>query len=240
METTGKPKQSVKDIEERLTYLVETNISDPEIYELLKKLAAIYIFQNKYVYGYSDVESVCHDVAADTYMRVISGRTRIERWMYYIGRSIQLSYITNQRKIEHEVIDTDGNPELQKAVIRMCSASSKSISDEFNNVHKVSFLENIDSLIRQTLNSSKFKSGSIEWWTLYTNVCLSLYYDKLVYFRIPEKLKPYVDLLIHQFRESFLTSEFAEYSYDEEGEELPGLIFYDEQSVKDGDKRRDV
>lgn len=240
MEGDTKSKQSVKEMEVRLTHLVETNIHDPEIYELLKKLAAIYIFQNRYVYGYSDVDAVCHDVAADTYMRVVTGKTHIEKWMYYIGKSIQLSYISNQRKVEHEVIETEGNPELQKAVIRMCAGSSKSISDDFNSVHKISFLENIDSLIRQTLNSSKFKSKSKDWWTLYTDLCLSLYYDKPIYFRTPPKLKPYVELLIHQFRESFLTSEFAEYTYNEEGEDLPGLIFYDEQAVKDGDRRRDV
>lgn len=88
-------KKSVKEIEEQLTYLSETDIKNPEIYELLKQLAAIFIFQNKYVYGYSDIDAVCHDVAADTWMRLLNNNTKISHWMYYIGRSIKLSYITN-------------------------------------------------------------------------------------------------------------------------------------------------
>ena len=105
------PKRSVPEIEQRLTELVETDIRSGEIYELLKQLAAIWVFQNKYVYGYSDIEAVCHDVAADTYMRVLEGRTQITKWMYYIGRSLKLSYITNQKRIEHEVVDTEGKAE---------------------------------------------------------------------------------------------------------------------------------
>lgn len=232
-------KMTVKDIEARLDYLAEFDLDNPEIYELLKQLAAIYIFQNKYVYGYSDIESVCHDVAADTYMRLLTGRTKITHWIYYIGRSIKLSYITQQRAVEHEVIDTQDDPKLQKAVIDMCAGSSKSINNDFNHVFKISFLENIDALIRQTMNESKFKSNSKEWWILYTNLCLSLYYDKVVYFRIPQHLKSYVPFLIHRFRELFINSEFMEPVFDED-EDLPTLLFYDEQALKETDKRRDV
>lgn len=233
-------KLSVKDMEERLTYLAENELNSPEIYELLKQLAAIYIFQNKYVFGYSDIDSVCHDVAADTYMRVLSGRTHITKWMYYIGKSIKYSYIGKQRAIEHQVFETDGNPELRDALITMCAGSSKSINDDFNNLQKVSFLENIDSLIRDVMCQTKFKQNSKEWWTLYTNVCLSLYYDKITYFRIEKKLRPYVDLIVHKFRDAFLKSEFMENDFDTVDEDLPTLIFYDENVVKDVDRKRDV
>jgi hypothetical protein len=235
-----KGKLSVKEIEARLTTLAQEDVTNPEIYELLKQLAAIFIFQNRYVYGYSDVEGVCHDVAADTYLRLSSGRTQITHWMYYISTSIKLSYIGKQRKLEHEVIDTEGNPSLRKAVITMCAGSSKSISTEFNNIYKINFLQNIDSLIRRVVNCTKFKPESKEWWTLYTNLCLSLYFDKIVYFRIPGHLKPYLNLLIQQFRDMFLNSEFTQHTFDEEEEDLPSLIFYDEQAVKDTDKRRDI
>lgn len=237
--TSNIAKLSVKEIETRLDYLIETDIHNPEIYELLKTLATIFIFQNKYVYGYSDIESVCHDVAADTYMRLLSGRTKITHWIYYIGRSIKLSYITKQRSVEHEVINTESDPNLQKAVIDMCAGSSKSITKDFNHVFRVSFLENIDVLIRQTMNESKFKSDSKEWWILYTDLSLSLFYDKPIYFRTPNHLKPYVLLLIHRFRELFINSEFMEPVFDED-DDLPTLLFYDEQIMKDTDKRRNV
>jgi len=232
-------KMSVKEIEARLDYLAEFDIKNPEIYELLKQLATIFIFQNKYVYGYSDIDAVCHDVAADTYIRLLSGRTKITHWIYYIGRSIKLSYVTQQRSIEHEVIDTEDDPNLQKAVIDMCAGSSKSINNDFNHVFKIAFLENIDALIRRTMNESKFKTESKEWWILYTDLSLSLYYDKPVYFRTPDYLKLYVSLLICRFRELFVNSEFMEPVFDED-EDLPTLLFYDEQVLKETDKRRDI
>ena len=242
-----KSKKSVKEIEEQLTYLAENDINNPEIYELLKQLAAIYIFQNKYVYGYSDVESVCHDVAADTYMRLLSGRTKITQWIYYIGKSIKFSYIEQQRRIEHEVIETEYNPETdnkrlidRSAVISMCAGSSKSFNQDFNAVHKITFLENIDSLIKEAMSKIKYKQNTKEWLTIYMNVCLSLYYDKITFFRITPDLEPYVSYTIAIFRELFVSSEFIKDVYDEEDEDLPSLIFYDEQLVKDTDKRRDI
>ena len=138
-------------MEERITELVENDINNPEIYTLLKQLAYICIYQNKYVYGYSDIESVCHDVAADTYMRVLQGKTTVTKWMYYIERSIQLSYINNQRKVEHEIINTrepSGDEKYKRlkpvvdedAIISMSAGSAFSINNEFDRVKKTMFL----------------------------------------------------------------------------------------------------
>lgn len=237
---TDNNKMSVPEMENRLTYLAENELNNPEIYESLKQLALIYIFQNKYVYGYSDIESVAHDVAADTYMRILTGRTQINKWMYYVGKSIKYSYVAKQRSIEHQVFETEDNPTLRDALITMCAGSSKSINDDFNHLQKVSFLQNIDSLIRYVMNQTKFKYESKEWWTLYTCVCLSLYHDKIVYFRIEKKLRPYVDLIVHKFREAFLKSEFMENDFDTADEDLPSLLFYDENVVKEVDRKRDV
>lgn len=234
------PKKSVPEIEARLTELVETDIHNGEIYELLKQLAFIWVFQNKYTYGYSDAESVCHDVASDTYMRVLSGRTVITKWMYYIGRSLKLSYVANQRKLEHEVVCTDGNPQLREAIIDMCAGSSKSINNTFNAVQKISFLENIDSLIRKAVNTTKFKQFSKEWWVIYTSVCISLQSDKIVYFRVDDRLKPYVQYVYNKFKDMFSKSEFMEPEFDTVDEDLPALLFYDEEVVKNADRKRDV
>ena len=121
----------------------------------------------------------------------------------------------------------------------MCAGSSKSITNDFNHVFRVSFLENIDVLIRKTMNESKFKPESKEWWIVYTDLCLSLYYDKEIYFRTPNYLKPHVPLLLRKFRELFINSEFMEPIFDED-EDLPTLLFYDEQIFKEADKRRDI
>lgn len=138
------------------------------------------------------------------------------------------------------MIETENNPELRNEVISMCAGSHKSFSDDFNTLHKISFLENIDSLIRETLLHSKFKPESKEWLWLYTNISLSLYYDKPVYFRLPNYLKPYVTFLIKQFKQRFIKSEFTQQLLDEHNDELPSLLFYNELEVKDRDKRRDV
>ena len=233
------PKRTVPEIEARLTELVETDIYNGEIYELLKQLAFIWVFQNKYTYGYSDIESVCHDVAADTYVRVLEGRTEITKWMYYIGRSLKLSYVANQKKVEHEVFDTNGNPQLREAVITMCAGSAKSISNTFTAVQKVTFLENIDALIRKAVSTTKFKRYSKEWWQIYTSVCISLNNNKIVYFRVDDKLKPYVQYVYDKFKDMFSKSEFMEPEYEAVEDDLPALMFYDEEVVKNVDKRRD-
>jgi hypothetical protein len=239
---------TVPQIEERLTELAENDIQNPEIYELLKQLASICIFQNKYVYGYSDIESVCHDAAADTYMRILNGRTKITKWMYYIERSIQLSYIPNQKKLEHEIINTRPQPNVKKskpiieedAVINMSAGSAFSISNDFNKVKKMVFLKNIDSLIREVLGTTKFKKHSKEWLALYTSVTLSLYYNSLIYFRLPTEMKPYVKLTITLFKKALLNSELFEDEFEDADNDLPSLVFYDEQLYKEADRRRDV
>lgn len=239
---------TVPQIEERLNDLAVNDINNPEIYELLKQLAYICVFQNKYVYGYSDIEAVCHDAAADTYMRVLSGRTKITKWMYYIERSIQLSYIPNQKKLEHEVINTRPQPEVKNArpiidedaVINMSAGSAFSISNEFNKVKKIVFLKNIDSLVREVMLKTKFKKHSKDWLALYTSVTLSLYYNRMIYFRLPNELKPYVKLIITMFKKALLNSEFFEDEFDSADNDLPSVLFYDEQLYKDADKRRNA
>jgi hypothetical protein len=192
------------------------------------------------------VESVCHDAAADTYIRLLKGRTKIKKWMYYIERSLQLSYIPNQKKLEHEVINTRPQSNYKKqqqivdeeAVINMSAGSAFSINNEFNKVKKIVFLKNIDSLIRESMNKTKFKKQSKEWLSLYTSVVLSLYYNNYVYFRLPKELKPYVKLVITMFKKALLNSEFFEDEFDSAENDLPSLVFYDEQLYKEADKRR--
>ena len=240
---------TVPQIEEKITKLVETNINDPEIYSLLKQLAYICIYQNKYVYGYSDIEAVCHDVAADTYMRVLQGKTSVTRWMYYVEKSIQLSYINNQRKIEHEVINTREVENVndknfkgtvdEDAVISMSAGSAFSINNDFDRIKKTIFLKNIDSLIRDVLAHTKFKKGSVEYLSVYTSVTLSLYYNRLVYFRLSEELKPYIRLIMVMFKKALLVSEFFTNEFEDNDDNLPTLVFYDEQLYKEIDKRKD-
>jgi len=237
-------------MEERITELVENDINNSEIYTLLKQLAYICIYQNKYVYGYSDIESVCHDVAADTYMRVLQGKTTVTKWMYYIERSIQLSYINNQRKVEHEIINTrepSGDEKYKRlkpvvdedAIISMSAGSAFSINNEFDRVKKTMFLQNIDSLLKEVMSHTKFKQGSVEYLSLFTSVSLSLYFNKLTYFRLDKALRPYVRLIIIMFKKALLVSEFFTNEFEASDNDLPSLVFYDEQIYKEADKRRD-
>jgi hypothetical protein len=240
---------TVPQIEEKITHLVETDIQNPEIYTLLKQLAYICIYQNKYVYGYSDIEAVCHDVAADTYMRVLSGKTTVTKWMYYVERSIQLSYINNQRKIEHEVINTidaaadmyrNSKPAVDEtSVINMSAGSAFSINNEFDRVKKTIFLQNIDSLLREVLLHTKFKEGTADYLSVYTSVSLSLYFNKMIYFRLNVALKPYIRLIMIMFKKALLVSEFFTNEFEDSDNNLPTLVFYDEQIYKEADKRKD-
>ena len=47
------------------------------------------------------------------------------------------------------------------------------------------------------------------------------------------------DILYFLHNSAFVNSEFMEPVFDED-EDLPTLLFYDEQALKDSDKRRDI
>ena len=209
----SKRCKSVLEIEKRLTYLVENDVNNEEIYILLKKLANIYINQNKYVYGYSGVEDVCHDVAADLWMSILQGR-RVNAWIYYIGKMIKLTYVKKQKELEHEIIDTRGDPIAKDSIKRMCAASAISCFSDFEDMSKNLFLDGVSELLEKTMSHTKFKKGSKDWLSLYTNLTLSLCNElenkKQTYFRLPDHLKPYVETVKEQYKKLFRNSGFNE------------------------------
>lgn len=205
--------KSILEMEKRLNELVENDIYNEEIYHILKKMAYIYINQNKLTSGYSGVEDVCHDVAADLWMSVINGR-KVKAWMYYIRKMIKLSYIPNQKNIEYEIIDVSGDPELNDSIKRMCASWSISCLKDFDDMERNLMLDSIPTMIQETLNHIKYKRGSLEWTMIYTNVCINLlrelYGLDYVWFRINENLKLHVHIAIEQFKKDFRSSGFTD------------------------------
>lgn len=223
-------KADVHGMEDEILYLVETDINNPKIYELLKSLAYIYVRQNGYNKGYFGVEDVCHDVAADIYLKLRSGH-QITKFMSYIGTCLKLSYVKNQKKLEHETIDTNDDPRLHEGLINMCAGSAKSSLLDMIRVQQSMFLNNIDAIIRSTLEKTKFKSGSKDWMTIYTNVCLTLYYGKPTYFRIAPHLKRYIPIIINQFKKEFYNSSTNNQLFNDNDYELD--LLYDNQNNDD-------
>ncbi|MBO7212435.1 MAG: hypothetical protein J6V44_15750 [Methanobrevibacter sp.] len=234
----SKPKRNkgIVQIEKRITELVEMDIMNEEIYVLLKKLAHIYINQNKFVYGYSGVEDVCHDVASDVWLAVINGRV-IKSWMYYIGKMIKMSYVANQRRIEHEVINTEYDPSYKYNIKVMCTGSSMSCIKDFDNMERNLVLDNVAGMILKTMSKTKFKPGTKEYLDLYTNVCINLVREldneDYIYFRIDNHIKPYVQIVIEQFKKDFRNSGFTESIADNVDDDLEMLITSDEALMKE-------
>lgn len=216
--------KNIVNIEERLTWLAENDPRSDEMYTLLKKLAYIYINQNKFLYGYNGVEDVCHDVAADLQMKVIEGKAQVKVWMYYIGQMIKLSYVPNQKELEHEVIDVNGNPVLQDNIRLMSSGAYTSFINDFDTMERNLLLENVGYLISDTMKQIKFKPGSREYNAIYNNVCLNIVREldgeKPIYFRIEEHIIPFVDVAIEQFKKNFRNSGFMETLYNSVSEDL--------------------
>lgn len=238
----SKRNKSVISIEKRLTYLSENDPENEEMYELLKSLAGMYINQNKFVYGYNGVEDVCHDVAADVWMSVLSGK-RIHAWIYYIGKMIKLTYVTRQKKLEHEIIDADNDPLLRERIRRMCASSSMSCTKDFDDMERRLMLDNLSGMIRETMTKTKFKKGSKEWLSLYTNVCINLLNDlenkPRKFFRIDNYLVPYVGIVIEQFKKDFRNSGFTESIMDGVEQDLEMSVVADEVYMKEnGGKER--
>ena len=229
--------KSILEIEERLTYLTEKDPRNEEIYHLLKKLAAIYINQNKFTYGYNGIEDVCHDVAADTWMAVLNGR-KINAWIYYIGKMIKLTYVTKQRQIEHEVIETNGDPSLRDGIKRMCASSSISCTEEFDYMQRNLMLDCVGSMIEDVMQTTKFKKGSKEYLAIQTNVVINLLRDidkeKPIYFRIDKGLIPHVDIMIKKFKKKFRDSGFTESIMDNVDVDLEMQLSVDESYLRGG------
>ena len=227
--------KSIVNIEKRLTWLSENDPRSEEMYILLKRLAYIYINQNKFVYGYNGVEDVCHDVAADVQMMVIQGK-RINAWIYYLGKMIKLSYVTAQKRLEHEVIYVEDNPELKDVIKRMSAGSALSCKDDFDVVQRNLFLDNAEYLLDETMDASKFAKGTKEWVSIYNNLALNLVREldgeKPVYFRLDKSLEPYVDIAVNQFKKKFRNSGFMESLYDNVNEDLEMMLVQSDQFEK--------
>jgi hypothetical protein len=233
--------KSILEIEQRLTELTETDPRNEEIYKLLKQLAAIYVNQNKFTYGYNGIEDVCHDVAADTWMAVLAGR-KINAWIYYIGKMIKLSYVTKQRKLEHEIIETDNDPILRENIKRMCASSSISCTEEFDSMQRNILLDCVGSMIEEAMNFTKFKKGTKEYLAIHTNVCINLVreidQENLIYFRISDNLKPYVKIVMKQFKKIFRDAGFTESIMDNVDADLEMQLVVDESYIRDGGRRK--
>ena len=144
--------------------------------------------------------------------------------MYYIGQMIKLSYVPNQKELEHEVIDVNGNPVLQDNIRLMSSGAYTSFINDFDTMERNLLLENVGYLISDTMKQIKFKPGSREYNAIYTNVCLNIVREldgeKPIYFRIEEHIIPFVDVAIEQFKKNFRNSGFMETLYNSVSEDL--------------------
>lgn len=204
--------KSVKELEAELTNLVENDIDNEEIYKILVRLANIYIQQNKYVYGYQGINEVCHDVASDVWMAVRGGR-KITSWMYYIGKMIKLSYVPNQKKIEHETIYTESEPIFVENIKRMCTSSAMSSETDFDTMERSFILDSIPNMIKDAMKHGKFKYGTKEFDDVYINMTFNLLREldgeDAKYFNVNQSMKPYVKVAIEGFKNSFRSCGFA-------------------------------
>ena len=225
-------------IESRLNELFETDPRNEEIYHLLKKLAYIYINQNKYVYGYSGIEDVCHDVAADVWMNVLNGR-KIGAWIYYIGRALKLSYIPKQKALEHQVIDASGDVVLQENIRQMCAGSALACIEDFDAMQRGFLLDSVPGMIEETMEHIKFKRGTKEYLAIYANVCINLLRElegkPHTYFRIDESLIPFVTMTMESFKKSFRECGFEE-SLLSDYEQEYDVAFYNQDAALEAEQ----
>ena len=74
------------------------------------------------------------------------------------------------------------------------------------------------------MSHTKFKEGTKEYLAVYTNVCLNVINDmddvEYNYVRIDDHLKPFVKIIISQFKKEFRNSGFCESISDNVEEDL--------------------
>lgn len=190
-----------KETETKLTQLCEEDSSNPEIYQLIHDLTFNYLFNvlkpgsNKY-----DYEMIAYDVATDIFLRLQKG-AKIEYWTNYISRSLYMYYLSDyERKNWSVVINTTQDANLEQNILQSCVGIRQSDYCKIEDKLTELYLEEFDSIINSVMNDTKFNFNTAERLNLQISVTLTLIKNKNTYFRIPQQLYPYVNIIINQIK----------------------------------------
>ena len=129
------------------------------------------------------------------------------------------------------------NTIMRESVKLMCAASAISCMNDFDNMQRNLFLDDVGTVILQTMETTKYKKGTIEWLSLYTNVCLNLIKEldgkPRKYIRIKKELEPYVDIIIEQYKRKFRNCGFNENLVNIDDLDLRMTIYNDDNFKKE-------
>lgn len=193
------------EIEKRLTYLQDTDPTNPEIYELLVQLTGNLIISQKWNMSPADFDCVTHDVAADMFLKVSQGYG-IRVWKAFCYRLIKFCYVPKQRKItRHQVFDTRFDPLVREAIVSTFVSSGQSFSREVRVVENKTMLSNLHNVIEEVLDNSKFANRKSDRIALDISISLSLMHKKLVYFHLSDAVKPMLNMYVTQVRERIMS-----------------------------------
>lgn len=197
------------DIEKRLTFLQDTDPTNPEIYDLLVSLTGNLIMSQKWNMSPADFDCVTHDVAADMFMKVSSGYY-IYVWRAFCYRLIKFCYVPKQRKItNHQIFDTGTDPLSREVTINSFISSGKSFNKDGRILENKVMISNMHAIIEEVLNGSKYANSPRERLNLDISISLSLLHNKLVYFHLTDDTKLMLNMYVTKVKETLVSNLFT-------------------------------
>lgn len=165
------------DVEAEIHSRIEKDRNDPEIYNLIQKLAYGMLSRCKYMDKYEDLIEVSHLVAEDLYMKIYKG-IDIHWIIGYISKA-KMGYVRQFRKLtDPQVIDTDGNLQLEDNIITMSCAGSRNTHRAYNEVDLLESFDSMPTVIDKIIaNSSRYNEFSSSYNNIYISVLLSFIND---------------------------------------------------------------
>lgn len=197
------------DIEKKLTKLQDEDPTNPEIYNLLVKLIRNMLISQNWLLSPMDFDNVVHDTAADIFMKVYNRVYHVELWRALAYRMLKLTYVKKQREISFsQVFETNNDPIVKEKIYNTCASYINDSEKEFAIAENKAYLRDMRKIIKQTLDESKFDENSVEYLSIYMSVCLSLLYNRDVYFHVSDAYKPFVHILSQNVKQKFSESDF--------------------------------
>lgn len=191
------------DIEKDIKNLIEEDINNPEVYNKIEELSYLFLMRNHLMSTGKSAADVAQLIASDLYLKICNGKEIIS-WIGYINRSYH-AYIREYNKInKSEVINTEGDYDLETGIINMSMSSTASNVIEFNRVIDNEYFDNLPKIVDGIMKKSKYREFTGDYNNARLSIVLSLSAGKFINYGMSTAESMYVRMLYSLTKDKIL------------------------------------
>lgn len=199
---------------------------DREDYDTLYKdiydLCYNWIWRGKKMSDFEGMKEVAY-ILTQRFIIMIINHKEPHSWLGYIPMCFINCIYEWRSQFKSELFETSDDPKLQAAIEEMCTSSSKSMKNEYDEMYLSMYIEKIPNVIETVLQKSRIKTYTKDYENAKLSLLLSVYYKRFVSFNLSEYDKPYCKLIYDR-----LASEMGKELAADSGEDFD-LLFSDLQ-----------